>query len=537
MKKPVLFLAAVTCLLAAGIDYVAEGKLWWAHIQYLADDKLEGRNVGSEGLRKAVEYVTAQFERSGLTPAGDSGYLQQVKFETRQLIEDQSSLALVRDGTAEPLALGAEAGLSTRAELAASLAAPMVFVGYGMAIPEAHYDDLAGVDLHGKIAVYVNAPGPAAAAGPLKSHYSSAVERWAALRQAGAVGIATLPSPRTTTPPDQRGGRGGGRGPVQPSFTLADPALNETAGQAVAISITPRGAEKFFAGSGHTFEEIQKLAKANEPLPRFPLAATLRMTAAVKRDSLEAPNVAGLLPGSDRRLKDEYVILSAHLDHTGVGRPVNGDSIYNGAMDDASGIATVLEVARLLKTTRVRPKRSILFLAVTAEEKGELGSRYFAAHPTVPAGQIVADINLDMFLPLYPLKYLEVQGLAESTLGDTVRAAAKQLGVEVQPDNEPEQNRLIRSDQYSFIRRGVPSLAFKFGYAAGSPEEKIRKDWVRDRYHRPSDDLNQPVDRAAAAKFDRIILGLLERVADAPARPHWYKDSFFRRFAEAEATK
>jgi Zn-dependent M28 family amino/carboxypeptidase len=314
-------------------------------------------------------------------------------------------------------------------------------------------------------------------------------------------------------------------------MSLADPALQETVGQAVAIAINPRGAEKFFAGSGHTFEEIQELARSNEPLPKFPLTASLQAKTAMKRDSLEAPNVVGLMPGTDRKLKNEYVVLSAHLDHLGVGRPVNGDSIYNGAMDDASGIATILEVARILKASGAKPKRSIIFLAVTAEEKGELGSRYFSAHPTVPAEQIIADINLDMFLPLYALKYLEVQGLGESTLGDSVRTAAKELGVEVQADNEPEQNRFIRSDQYSFIRRGVPALAFKFGYAPGSPEEKIRKDWVSTRYHRPSDDLSQPVDKAAAALFDRVILKLVERVADDAARPHWYADSFFRRFA------
>jgi Zn-dependent M28 family amino/carboxypeptidase len=364
------------------------------------------------------------------------------------------------------------------------------------------------------------------------------VERWAALHKAGAIGVATLANPRVAVP----GGRGaggdaatggrGGRGPAPPAISLAEPALQETTGQAVAITINPRGAEKFFAGSGHTFEEIQKLASTNAPLPTFPLAATLRAKTVVKHDTLEAPNVVGLLSGSDSKLKSEYVVLSAHLDHVGVGRPVNGDSIYNGAMDDASGIATILEIARMMKESGAKPKRSVVFLAVTAEEKGELGSRYFAAHPTVAQDKIVADINLDMFLPLYPLKYIEVQGLAESTLGRTVAAAAKSLGVEVQADNEPEQNRFIRSDQYSFIRRGVPALAFKFGYAPGSPEEKIRRDWVRERYHRPSDDLDQPIDKAAAALFNRVILSLVERVADDPARPHWNDESFFRRFAK-----
>ena len=532
MKVPALLCLAAASLLAA--DYAAEGKLWWAHIEFLASDKLQGRNTGSEGLEEAVKYVEAHFDRLGLKPAGVTGYRQPVKFETRELIPSECSLALVRDGQSETLALGQDASLNSRADLAPSLEAPLVFVGYGMSVPEAHYDDLEGIDLHGKIAVYINAAAPIQASDNVKSHYSSTVERWAALRRAGAIGIATIPNPRPNAPGGGqagRGGRGGAPPPPPLSVIPADPALQESAGQQIAMAITRRGAPKFFEGSGHSFDEIEKLAAANQPLPRFPLALSLRAKTAMKLGTLEASNVAGLLPGSDARLKNEYVIMSAHLDHVGVGRPVNGDSIYNGAMDDASGIASVLEIARLMKESGARPKRSVLFLAVTAEEKGELGSRYFAAHPTVPAKQIVADINLDMFLPLYALKVIEVQGLAESSLGDQVRAAAKKLGVEVQTDREPEQNRFIRSDQYSFIRQGIPSLAFKFGYESGSPDEKIRRDWVRDRYHKPSDDLSQPVDTAAAAKFDRVIEGLLERVADDSHRPEWKSDSFFQRFA------
>ena len=397
----------------------------------------------------------------------------------------------------------------------------MVFVGYGLVIPEAHWDELAGLDLQGKIAVYVSAPGPAEAPAPVKSHLTSAAERWRVLHGAGAVGIATIAAGRGGAggagrrgPPTDpaaapaRGAGGGGRGAPQPSISLADPELSETRGMGVSLSVTASGADKIFAGSGHTFAEIQALARDNKPLPRFPLAGTLRSQAVLKRDTLESPNIAGMAPGHGK-LKDEYVILSAHLDHLGVGRPVNGDSIYNGAMDNASGIATVIEVARLLQESKVKPKRSVIFLAVTAEEKGELGSQYFAAHPTVPFPQIVADINLDMFLPLYPLKVIEVQGLMESTLGETVKAAAAADGVEVEIDQEPAENRFIRSDQYSFIRRGVPALAFKFGYYPGSPDETTRKNWVRDVYHKPNDDLNQPVDTAAAAKFDRIILSLL----------------------------
>ena len=223
--------------------------------------------------------------------------------------------------------------------------------------------------------------------------------------------------------------------------------------------------------------------------------------------------------------------MTAHLDHVGIGRAVNGDAIYNGAMDDASGVASMIEIARMLKASGATTKRSVMFVAVAAEEKGLLGSRYFAARPTVPFEKIVANINLDMFLPLYPLKVIEVQGLAESSLGESVRAAAKSLGVDVQTDREPEQNRFIRSDQYSFIRKGVPALAFKFGYEFGSPEETTRRNWVRDRYHQPSDDLTQPVDLEAAAKFNRVIMTLLQHVANEAARPTWNADSFFKRFA------
>jgi hypothetical protein len=536
MKSIFLIFAAAAPLLFAA-DFAVEGDRWWAHIQFLADDKLEGRNTGSEGYRKAVEYVAGQFEKYGLKAAGTDGYLQNVKFETRQLVEEESSLTLVRDGKSEPLKLGEEANLSPRADLAPSIEAGMVFVGTGLHIPDAKYDDLAGLDLKGKIAVYVNGGGPKDIPGNLKSHSSSAAERWNAFREAGAIGIATIagigPGPNGGAAGGGGGrGAGGARPPAPPTISLADPELQETAGMKVSVTITRAGAEKFLEGSGHTVAELQKLAMDNQQLPRFPLIGTLQAKATIKKGELAAPNVVGSMPGSDEKLKNEYVIMSAHLDHLGIGRAVNGDTIYNGAMDDASGVASILEIARILKESGVKPRRSLIFLAVTGEEKGELGSRYFAARPTVPAKQIVADINLDMFMPLHALKVIEVQGLGESTLGETIRAAAAESGVAVQADKEPEQNRFIRSDQYSFIRNGVPALAFKFGYEFGTPEEKIHKDWLRDRYHKPSDDLNQPVDKAAAAQFDRIIVSLLTRVADADKRPEWNSDSFFKRFAK-----
>lgn len=524
-------------------DLKAEGDRWWAHIAYLADDKLQGRNVGTPGFAAALDYVEGQFKEIGLTPAGANGYRQPVALESRELVAADSTLALVRDGKDHPLAIGTDASLSPRGELNGSLDAPLVFVGYGLSVPEAGWDDFAGLDLHGKIAVYVNAFPPVTVSDNVKSHVNTADQRWLALKAAGAIGIATIAGPRPAGAPGGapaaagRGGNAAGRGglggafPPRPTVELADPDLQASRGEAVAITLTAAGAAAVLDGSGHTLEELNQLVADHKPLPRFALPGTLKAHATLTRESIASANVVGMVEGSDPALKSEYVIMSAHLDHLGVGRPVNGDDIYNGAMDDASGIASIIETARLLKTSGVKTRRSVIFLAVTAEEKGELGSQYFAAHPTVPFNRIVADLNLDMFLPLYPLKVIEVQGLAESSLGQSAREAAQSLGVGVQTDREPDQNRFIRSDQYSFIRRGIPSLAFKFGYEFGSPEETIRKNWVRDVYHKPNDDLKQPVDREAAALFDEVIMRLLQRVANDPARPTWNQDSFFKRFA------
>jgi Zn-dependent M28 family amino/carboxypeptidase len=223
-------------------------------------------------------------------------------------------------------------------------------------------------------------------------------------------------------------------------------------------------------------------------------------------------------------------VLSAHLDHLGIGEPNNGDKIYNGAMDNGSGSALLLDLAAAMHNSNAKPKRSLLFLFVTAEEKGLLGSKYFANHPTVPRSSVVADLNTDMFLPIIPLKVLTVQGLTESDLGEDAREVATQLGVEVQSDPEPLRNLFVRSDQYSFIRQGIPSLSMSVGFVKGSPEADINKKWLTERYHAPSDDLNQPVDLAAAGKYEDVMMALALKVADASPSPQWKNDSFFRRF-------
>jgi Peptidase family M28 len=524
MKVCLALILAGGAALAQSPDWNAMGKRWWSHVQFLAGDSLEGRGTGSEGFEKAATYMAEQFRAAGLEPAGVDGYRQPIDFEVTTIDESRCSLALVREGKVEPVKLGDDAILGVSSHAAENVKGSAVFVGYGLTVPELHYDDLAGQDVKGKIVVFVTG-GPSNMPGPVKAHYQSGEERRKALAKAGVIGTIVIPNPKSAEVPWSRIAAAR----FQPRMELSDPGQDAPPPLPLNIEFNPARVEMLFAGSGHTFQEVLTALNEDKPLPHFPLAVQVHARVGMTRSQVKSENVVGVLPGSDPQLKKEYVVVSAHLDHLGIGEPVKGDRIYNGAMDDASGDASLIEIARAMKGSK--PKRSILFLSVTAEEKGELGSQYFAAHPTV-SGPIVADINMDMYLPLFPLKYLEVQGVGESTLGDDVRAVAGEAGVQIQADKEPEHNRFIRSDQYSFIKKGVPSLAFKFGWVPGTPEAKTFKAWYAERYHGPSDDLSQPVDFAAAAQFDVILAKLAVRVADGDQRPEWKADSFFRRFAQ-----
>jgi Zn-dependent M28 family amino/carboxypeptidase len=506
---------------------IFDGNAWWAHIKFLADDKLEGRETGSAGLRTAESYVVDQLTKAGLQPAGTSGFYQPVKFVSRQIVEDQSSVALVRDGKTEPLSFSDDTFFNTRVNLAhEEITAPLVFAGYGLKIAEKGHDDLAGLDLKGKVVVFL-AGSPEEIPTALSSHYQTPGERWKPLKQAGAIGIIAIPNPASMDIPWSRISLNRNHA----SMELVGPEFNETPGLKLALTFNPAQAEKLFAGSGHTFAEVAALGKDRKLLPHFPLAVSLKAHATLKTGDVEAANVVAKLPGSDPKLKQEFVALSAHVDHIGIGEPVNGDRIYNGALDNGSGTAALIELASSFKAHPEKLRRSLLFVFVCAEEKGLLGSKYFATHPTVPAKSILADVNIDMFLPIVPLKVLKVQGLAESDLGDRAREAAQAYGVRVQPDPEPLRNSFIRSDQYSFVRHGIPAVKLDTGFDPGTPEQKMFKDWLTTRYHAPSDDLSQPVNLDTAALYEEIIRHLLISVANADASPQWKPESFFRRYA------
>ncbi|MCP3162074.1 M20/M25/M40 family metallo-hydrolase [Myxococcus qinghaiensis] len=512
--------------LAPAAEPSPEVKRWWGHVQVLADDGLRGRDTGSEGHRKAAAYVARQFASLGIKPGAGDSYLQDVELVSRRLVDARSKLTLVREGQRTPLVIGKEAFISARMGDTRQVDAPMVFVGHGLSIPEVGHDELAGLDLKGKIAVFLYG-GPETIPGPLRAHHSSQAERVKALKKAGAIGTVVLMNPKHEETPWARTALSR----LQPAMTFADPALDESSGLQVSVTFNPAHAEVLFAGTPHTFKELLALADANQPLPRFELPSRLQSNAERVSAPVKSMNVVGLLPGSDAVLAREYVVLTAHLDHVGVGAPIQGDAIYNGAMDNATGVAAVLEVARALQAQK--PQRSILFVLVTGEEKGLLGSRYFAAHPTVPAEAIVANFNLDMFLPLFPLKHLVAYGQDESTLAAPLQEVATAQGVELLKDPEPNRMLFIRSDQYAFILKGVPALSFKFGYAPGSPEERAFKGWYTRHYHAPSDDLRQPIDKDAAVRFVKLLTELTRTVANAPERPRWNDTSFFRRFARA----
>jgi len=523
-----LFVALAAALTAqqAAVSHF-DGNTWWSHVKYLADDSLEGRDTGSEGLRKAQAYAVEQFKKAGLEPAGTDGFYQPVSFTQYELDESKSSLALVANGDTKPLSFADDAFFSARATHASvQVTAPLVFAGYGLKIPERNLDELAGLDLKAKIVVYL-AGSPSDIPTALASHYQTAGERWKALKAAGAIGVVAIMNPASMDIPWSRISANRNH----PAMDLAGEEFNETPGEQLGVVFNPAAAESLFAGSGHAFAEIAALGKDRKPLPHFVLAASLKADATVLTKKVESANLVGRLQGSDPALKNEYVVLSAHIDHIGIGAPINGDKIYNGAMDDGSGSALVMDIANSMRAHPEKLNRSVIFLLVTAEEKGLLGSKYFAAHPTVPLKSIVADVNVDMFLPIVPLKILKIEGIEESDLGSNAAKIAQSMGIKPIADPEPLRNAFIRSDQYSFIKKGVPAVKVDVGFELGTPEQKVFKDWLTNRYHAPSDDVNQPVDLQAAAAYEEFTRRLLISTADDSAKPQWKPDSFFRRYA------
>jgi hypothetical protein len=473
----------------------AAGQAWWAHIKTLAHDNMEGRFTGSQGYLRAARYVVTHFEEAHLQPAGVNGYYQPVKFDVTRVFAEKSSLALVVNGVKRSLSIGPDAVLAARANQLKTVTGPLVFIGYGLHLPEAKYDDFDSPEvpwpsLKGKVVVLING-GPADLPMALKS-FARTQPLQKALADAGALRAITIPTPKLMDFPWERvvsnSSQSGMRlapTPEDAAIAAGHPALADQRAPMFAAQFNPAQAEKLFAGSGHSFAEMLALADPQKPLPRFDLKKNLMATVALETGAVESPNIVAKFEGSDPALKNEYVIVSAHLDHLGIGAPIHGRTIYAGAMDDASGVASVIEIAK-----------------------------NFAHQP----------------VPLFPLKKLHVQGLVESTLADDARAVAAEHQIEIAVDPEPDRNSFTRTDQYSFVLAGIPALAMKLGWVAGSPEHKAWRQWLAERYHSTEDNLSQPVDTAAAAQFNSFLGDLARRVANGPGRPHYVASSSFHRF-------
>jgi Zn-dependent M28 family amino/carboxypeptidase len=500
-----------------------------AHVAFLADDLLEGRDTGSKGHEIAARYVASQFEGLGLKPGGDKGsWYQQVMFQQTRRGETPGTLALTGSPAAGKWTHGQDVliGVNPR-EPKTDLSAPIVFVGYGIADKSLGIDDYAGLDVRGKIVVALNG-FPKGMPSEVGAHLSSAKDEAAEARGAiGFVSIDTKLSAATRPWTVRQRYADGSRF----SWIGADGQPHvEAPGLRASASVDDIVAAALFAGAPQTLDQVRAEADREGGRPKgFALAGAMRVTANTVGERLTSPNVVGVLPGSDPALAPQVVILSAHLDHIGISKPrpndpPNKDRINNGALDNASGIATMLEVARAFATAPT-PRRTLVFLASTAEEKGLLGAEYYAHNPTVPLASIVADVDLDMPLLLYPFTDVVAFGADHSTLGKVVADAAKPMGISLSPDPMPAENIFVRSDHYRFVQQGVPAVFLATGYANGG--EAAWKAFFDKAYHQPADDMSQAIDWKAAARFAEVNYRITRALADADQAPRWYQGDYF----------
>ncbi|HUS64169.1 MAG TPA: M28 family peptidase [Kofleriaceae bacterium] len=495
-----------------------------AHVLFLADDALEGRGAGTRGHRVAAQYVATQLAALGLEPAGDRGtYFQDVPL--RAMTRDDAGCSLAVDGAAVAAEHVIVYPFAARDRL--EVEAPLVYGGFGIVAADQKYDDLGDVDLRGKVVVVLRGAPPAFAPATSRAVHSDFDNKAARLAERGAVAMLVV-----NTPEGEKV-RSWAERRADAQFEAMEWMEGDRPGSGATIPSASIDMEAFatLLGPGADAGKLWDEAAAGRARARA-LGRTVRLRVASTFRDVTSQNVAAVLRGGDPARAGEHVVFSAHLDHLGVGAPVAGDAIYNGAIDDAIGVAGVLEIARAFAALPARPPRSILVLVVTAEEKGLLGSDYFVHHPTVPMSSIIADVNLDGPFPFYEMFDVVALGDAHSTLRRNVEEAARSMRVAVSDDPSPEQAYFIRSDQYSFVKRGVPSLFPGVGYkdATGDTTRNhaIGEAWSHAHYHQPSDEWRDGENRADwAAKEVRLdfLIGL--SIARDPRRPSWNPGDIF----------
>ena len=493
-----------------------------ADVEFLASDNLEGRDTGSRGYNIAAEYVASQFRAIGLEPAGENGgWFQQVPFR-RASFDKPPSLSLTVGGRQVVLEQGKDAALRPSVTAKSrKLSAGFVFVGYGLRDRRYGFDDYRGLNAAGKIVVAL-AGTPTGLPSDVEAHLNATKDQVAAA--AGALGYVELTrndGSAGRSDPVRRGGR-----PLIDWVDSSGRAGSSPAGLQLQLSFSQERAALLFEGAPRSLSAVR--AEAKKGLPRgFALQPVLAVDAENLWQDFTSPEVIGLLKGSDPTLAAEHVVLMGHLDHLGMKTDAKPgeDAIYNGALDNAAGVATMLEAARQFAAQPMRPKRSVLFIANTGEERGLLGADYYASHPTVPAKSIVGLVDLDMPLLLYPFTDVTAFGADHSTIGATVAEAGRSMGITVAPDPMPQEAIFTRSDHYMFVRRGVPAVLLMTGHANGW---KAHWDaYLGKTYHSPQDDLSQKIDWDAGARYALLNYRISRAMADAPQRPMWLQGDYF----------
>ena len=498
-----------------------------AHVEFLASDLLEGRDTGSKGLEIGASYVASQFRALGLEPGGTNGswYLQVPLRRASQA--EQPSVTYIINGRPQRLTPGTDASIRpSLTDKSRSGEAGLVFVGHGLSEPAAGIDNYAGLDVRGKIVVALEGT-PEGLPTEIGAHLDdSKIE---AAGRKGAVGYIEIPTNAQSNQVGRQGrpildwvgpdGRGGVTGD-RPKFV---------------IGLSNEWLSRLFAGTRKSLASIQQEARRGRRVAGFPLPGSLRLSAQSSWQDFTSPQTIGVLHGSDPRLASEYVVMMAHLDHLGIDREAKAgaDAIYNGALDNATGVATLIEAARIFVNSGKPPRRSILFMANTGEERGLLGADYFASRPTVPARQILGVVDLDMPLLLYDFTDVVAFGADHSTVAQAVADAGRSMGIAVSPDPMPEQALFVRSDHYRFVLRGIPGILLMTGYANGGKETWDR--FWSTIYHKPNDDLSLPINWRAGARYSELNYRIARALADGEQRPMWYRGDYFAdRFAPGQ---
>lgn len=509
----VFLLSAVACAQQQATNHPrdqeihdADTRAWWHTTEALSGDSMEGRDTGTAAYQRAAEYVARRFEQAGLKPAGEAGtWFQSVPMHDVTLEREGSSFTwLPAHGAAQSIAFLDQISIAATPGLPASTQAALTFRGY--------CGKDAMQNIAGKIVVCF---------GTQRAGLPHGAERAANARSGQAVGVISVDDPYFSIEPPRWPDAYARR------VTLASAESHMPGQPLLFMRMSALAFTRMLAGTKHSATAILKSGGSKQPLDSFDLNGRMKITLRESERDLSSPNVLAMLPGTDPTLKDQYVVIAAHLDGYGYGTPVAGDKLYNGTLDDAAYVALLIQFADDLHAHPVSLKRSILFCAFTGEEKGLLGSRWFVEHPTVPRAELAADINLDQLRPLFPLQELTALAVDDTSLGQTARAVGAAMKIKIKPDSEPERSLLLRADHYPFLGAGVPAIGFIFGYEAGTDAESRYREWYHTRYHRPQDDLTQPVDFDAAAKFDQFFYKLTEAVANEEQRPRIYAGSQF----------